>query len=113
MNPPTLRKRATDIAIAICHSRLAWEAVFNTLYSFPTGTAVSAAAIDHRDHSGLDHEMGQLETIAHAELLKNIVEMGFDGALGYRKPLGDFDIFHSRTNVAHDLGFARRQFLAA
>jgi len=57
-----------------------------------TAIGLSAIAIEYRDHSGLDRVVRQLKTIAHGELLKDIVEMGFDGALGYREPLGDFDI---------------------
>lgn len=53
---------------------------------------LSATAIEYRDHSGLDRVVRQLEAIAHGELLKNIVEMSFDGALGDRKPLGNFGV---------------------
>jgi len=53
---------------------------------------LSATAIEYRDHSGLDRVVRQLETIAHGELLKNIIEMSFDGALGDRKPLGNFGV---------------------
>jgi len=53
---------------------------------------LSAIAIDYRDHSCFDRVMRELETIAHAEFLKNIVEMSLDGAFGYSETLGDFDI---------------------
>ncbi len=55
-------------------------------------SGVSATAIEYRDHSGLDRVVRQLEAIAHRKLLKNIVEMSFDGALGYREPLGNFGV---------------------
>ena len=63
--------------------------------SLPRGWSrlfLSATAIEYRDHSGLDRVVRELEAIAHGELLKNIVEMSFDGALGYREPLSNFGV---------------------
>jgi hypothetical protein len=42
-----------------------------------------AIVIEHGDHSCLDRIVREFKTITYAEFLKDIVEMSFDGALGY------------------------------
>src|SRR5260370_30659294 len=76
-------------------------------------SVLSAIAIEYRDHSGLDRVVRELKTIAHAEFLKNIVEVSFDGALGDREPICDFVIPKAGSYVANNFGLSRRQFLAA
>jgi len=43
-----------------------------------------ATAIEDRDHPGLDRVVSEFKTIAQAKLLKDVIEVSFNGALSYR-----------------------------
>ena len=64
---------------------------------------------DDCDESGLDRVVGQLEAVAHGELLKNVIEMRFHGALSDREALGNFSVAQADCDEANYLQFARRQ----
>lgn len=47
-------------------------------------SGVSAIAIEYRNHPGLDRVVSELKTIAQAKLLKDVIQVSFNGALSYR-----------------------------
>jgi hypothetical protein len=49
-----------------------------------TVSGESAITIEYRNHPGLDRVVSELETIAQAKLLKDVIKVSFNGALSYR-----------------------------